>query len=68
MSKRRGLPQEARMRHDSHFVEALSSRFGASLGRWIPLEEIETNPEHPSHILTEQGVGYRLRAPDQLAD
>ena len=47
MSKRRGLPQEARMRHDSHFVEALSSRFGASLGRWIPLEEIETNPEQP---------------------
>jgi ParB family chromosome partitioning protein len=35
------------MRHDSHFVEALSSRFGASLGRWIPLEEIETNPEQP---------------------
>ena len=47
MSKRRGLPQEARMRHDSHFVEALSSRFGASLGRWIPLDEIETNPEQP---------------------
>jgi ParB family transcriptional regulator, chromosome partitioning protein len=35
------------MRHDSHFVEALSSRFGASLGRWIPLDEIETNPEQP---------------------
>jgi ParB family chromosome partitioning protein len=35
------------MRHDSHFVDALSSRFGASLGRWIPLEEIETNPEQP---------------------
>jgi ParB family transcriptional regulator, chromosome partitioning protein len=35
------------MRHDSHFVEALSTRFGASLGRWIPLEEIETNPDQP---------------------
>ena len=35
------------MRHDSHFVDALSTRFGASLGRWIPLEEIETNPEQP---------------------
>ena len=35
------------MRHDSHFVEALSSRFGASLGRWIPLDEIETNPDQP---------------------
>ncbi len=35
------------MRHDSHFVESLSERFGASLGRWIPLEEIETNPDQP---------------------
>jgi ParB family chromosome partitioning protein len=35
------------MRHDSHFVDALSTRFGASLGRWIPLDEIETNPEQP---------------------
>ena len=26
--------------------------------------EIETDPERPSHILTETGVGYRLRAPD----
>jgi len=35
------------MRHDSHFVESLSERFGASLGRWIPLDEIETNPDQP---------------------
>ena len=47
MSKRRGLPVEARMQHDSHFVESLSARFGASLGRWISMEEIETNPQQP---------------------
>ncbi len=47
MSKRRGLPQESRMRHDSHFVESLSERFGASLGRWISVDEIETNPDQP---------------------
>ena len=47
MSKKRGLPQQARMRHDSHFVEALSERFGASLGRWVPIEEIDTNPDQP---------------------
>lgn len=47
MSKKRGLPQQARMRHDSHFVEALSERFGASLGRWIPVDEIDTNPDQP---------------------
>ncbi|HYB52868.1 MAG TPA: ParB/RepB/Spo0J family partition protein, partial [Thermoanaerobaculia bacterium] len=47
MSKRRGLPEQTHMRHDSHFVETLSERFGASLGRWIPIEEIETNPDQP---------------------
>jgi two-component system, OmpR family, KDP operon response regulator KdpE len=26
--------------------------------------KIEADPERPQHILTEQGVGYRLRAPD----
>jgi ParB family transcriptional regulator, chromosome partitioning protein len=47
VSKRRGLPAESRMRHDSHFVDALSERFGASLGRWIAVEDIETNPDQP---------------------
>lgn len=48
MSKsKRGLPQEARMRHDSHFVESLSERFGAAVGRYIPLDEIEANPDQP---------------------
>ena len=47
MSKKRGLPEQARMRHDSHFVEALSERFGASLGRWIPIDEIDVNPDQP---------------------
>lgn len=27
-------------------------------------QKIESNPEQPQHILTEQGVGYRFRAPD----
>jgi two-component system KDP operon response regulator KdpE len=27
-------------------------------------QKIETNPERPQHVLTETGVGYRLRAPD----
>ena len=46
-SRRRGLPTEARMRHDSHFVESLAERFGESLGRFISIEEIETNPAQP---------------------
>jgi two-component system KDP operon response regulator KdpE len=28
-------------------------------------QEIEADPERPTHILTETGVGYRLREPDQ---
>lgn len=35
------------MRHDSHFVESLAERFGESLGRYIQIEDIETNPEQP---------------------
>ena len=47
MSKRRGLPTESHMRHDSHFVDSLSERFGPSLGRQLPIEAIETNPDQP---------------------
>ena len=47
MSKKRGLPLEARMRHDSHFVDSLSERFGAAVGRLIPIEAIDTNPGQP---------------------
>jgi ParB family chromosome partitioning protein len=35
------------MKHDAHFVDSLSERFGASIGRNIPVEDIETNPEQP---------------------
>jgi len=27
-------------------------------------QKIEADPERPSHIFTETGVGYRLREPD----
>jgi len=35
------------MKHDAHFVDSLSERFGASIGRNIPIDEIETNPGQP---------------------
>ena len=47
MSKRRGLPAESHMKHDAHFVDSLSERFGPSVGRLVPIEEIETNPDQP---------------------
>lgn len=45
MSKR-GLPRNVTMRHDSHFVEDLT-RSNRSVGRIIPLNKIEPNPEQP---------------------
>ena len=47
MSKRRGLPSESHMKHDAHFVDSLSERFGPSIGRLVPIEDLETNPEQP---------------------
>ena len=47
MSKRKGLPTEARMQHDAHFVESLSARFEGAIGRSLPIEAIETNPDQP---------------------
>jgi len=47
VSKRRGLPTSSHMKHDAHFVDSLSERFGAAIGRNIPIDEIETNPDQP---------------------
>jgi ParB family transcriptional regulator, chromosome partitioning protein len=47
VSKRRGLPAESHMKHDAHFVDSLSERFGPSVGRLVPIEELETNPDQP---------------------
>lgn len=48
MSKR-GLPMQAKMRHDAHFVDALAERFGASFGKYLPVTDIEPNPDQPRH-------------------
>lgn len=46
MSKR-GLPNQSKMRHDSHFVDALSESFSGAIGKHIPISAIETNPGQP---------------------
>lgn len=47
MSKIRGLPEDLRMRHDSHFVEEITSTRSESIGRLIDIERIEPNPHQP---------------------
>jgi len=43
---KRGLPDGAGMRHDAHYVEELV-RSNRSVGRIIPINKIEPNPEQP---------------------
>ncbi len=44
---KRGLPNQARMRHDAHFVDELAKRSTTHIGSMIPLSLIEPNPDQP---------------------
>lgn len=46
MPSKRGLPTGVSMRHDSHYVEELA-RTNRSIGKIIPINQIEPNPEQP---------------------
>lgn len=46
-SRKRGLPVRVKMRHDTHFVEELTARHEAPVGRMIPLSAIEPDPGQP---------------------
>jgi ParB family chromosome partitioning protein len=39
------------MRHDTHFVDQLARPGGEAIGRLIPIEEIEPNPDQPRQAL-----------------
>lgn len=51
MSRKAGLPSSIKLRHDVHFVEELASksatRAGIPIGRMIPIDQIEPNPNQP---------------------
>ena len=51
MAMKRGLPERANMRHDSHYVEELTKRSGRHIGSIIPLQFIEPNAEQPRTTL-----------------
>jgi ParB family chromosome partitioning protein len=39
------------MRHDEHYVEALTSSAGAPIGRMIPIDQLEPNPNQPRQVM-----------------
>ena len=50
MSKR-GLPITLKMRHDAHYVEALASSAGSPIGRLVPIELVDPNPDQPRQVM-----------------
>ena len=45
---KKGLPENFKLRHDSHYVELLTSRgAGAPVGRMIPIDKLAPNPLQP---------------------
>jgi ParB family transcriptional regulator, chromosome partitioning protein len=39
------------MRHDEHYVDALAASAGAPVGRLIPIEQIDPNPNQPRQVM-----------------
>ena len=39
------------MRHDEHYVEALAASAGAPIGRLLPIDQIDPNPNQPRQVM-----------------
>jgi ParB family chromosome partitioning protein len=39
------------MRHDEHYVEALTASAGAPLGRLVPIDQVDPNPDQPRQVM-----------------
>ena len=48
---KRGLPNSVRMRHDEHYVEALTSSAGSPIGRLVPIDQVDPNPNQPRQVM-----------------
>ena len=46
-SKQKGLPKGKKMRHDSHFIDEITSESSETIGRLIEIERIRPNPHQP---------------------
>lgn len=45
--KRRGLPSRVKMRHDTHFVDELTTRHQDPVGQTVPIDSLEADPNQP---------------------
>ena len=50
MSKR-GLPDALRMRHDEHYVESLAASAGQPVGKIVPIDLLDPNPNQPRQAM-----------------
>jgi ParB family transcriptional regulator, chromosome partitioning protein len=48
---KRGLPNTLRMRHDVHYVEALAASAGTPVGRLVPIDLLDPNPDQPRQVM-----------------
>jgi ParB family chromosome partitioning protein len=39
------------MRHDEHYVETLTSSVGSPIGRLVPIDQIDANPNQPRQVM-----------------
>jgi ParB family chromosome partitioning protein len=49
--KRSGLPETVRMRHDEHYVDALTNSAGTPVGRIVPIDQLDPNPNQPRQVM-----------------
>jgi ParB family chromosome partitioning protein len=52
-ARKRGLPLRVKMRHDTHFVEELTSRHETPVGKMVPLSAVEPDPDQPRKSMGE---------------
>ena len=45
------MPESIRMRHDEHYVATLSAPAGTPIGRLLPIDQIDPNPEQPRQAM-----------------
>lgn len=48
---KRGLPTTIKMRHDEHYVESLSFSSGTPVGRMVPIDQVDPNPNQPRQVM-----------------